>query len=131
VAYTLLLKDIKDKDRYLLAGQMRNENGDTEIKLADNLMLNYEAWNMVPDNRIRFGRNGIYAQDFVLSKDVSAITIQSQSATPNAPLALDFKKLKIETITNIIQKDSLVMSGNINGNTVIKNINTSPVLPPI
>jgi len=127
VAYTLLLKDIKDKDRYLLAGQMRNENGDTEIKLADNLMLNYEAWNMVPDNRIRFGRNGIYAQDFVLSKDVSAITIQSQSATPNAPLALDFKKLKIETITNIIQKDSLVMSGNINGNTVIKNINTSPV----
>jgi hypothetical protein len=127
IAYTVLLKDVKDKDRYLLAGQLRNENGDTEIKLADNLILNYEAWNMVPDNRIRFGRNGIYARDFVLSKDTSSITIQSQSETPDAPLAVDFKDFKIETITNIIQKDSLVMSGNINGNALVKNINTNPV----
>lgn len=127
LAYTLLIKDVKDKDRYLLAGQLQSENGDTQIKLADNLILNYEAWNMVPDNRIRFGRNGIYARDFVLSKDTSSITIQSQAETPDAPLAIDFKDFKIETITNIIQKDSLVMSGNINGNTLVKDISTSPV----
>lgn len=127
LAYTVLLKDVKDKDRYLLAGQLQNQDGDTQIKLADNLILNYEAWNMVPDNRIRFGRNGIYARDFVLSKDTSSITIQSQAETPDAPLAIDFKDFKIETITNIIQKHSLVMSGNINGNALVKDISTNPV----
>jgi hypothetical protein len=45
------------------------------------------------DNLIRFGKNGIYADDFKLSKEGSQISLQSQSRKRNAPLAIDFKDL--------------------------------------
>ena len=127
VNYNLQLKDVKDKDRYLIAGNLKNVNGDTEISLKENLLLNYEAWNMAAANVLRFGKNGIYANDFKLSKDSSSIVIQSQSEAPNAPLAIDFKDFKIETITSIIEKDSLKIAGNINGNALIKDLNKTPV----
>ena len=126
VAYALLLKDLKNKDRYQLAGTLKNNNGNTEISLNKDVLLNYEAWNMIPENLIRFGKNGIYANQFELSKSGSSISIQSQSESPNAPLAVDFKDFKIETLTNILQKDSLVMSGNINGKAILKNLNATP-----
>jgi hypothetical protein len=127
VGYTLQLKDAKDKERYLIAGNLKADKGNTEIVLNENLVLNYEAWKMAAGNLLRFGKEGIYANAFVLSNEVSSITMQSQSDSPNAPLAVDFKDFKIETITNIIQKDSLVMGGNINGNALIKDMAKNPV----
>ena len=125
--YTLQLKDIKNKERYLIAGNLKAADGNTEIKLKDKLILNYESWNMDPTNLIRFGKNAIYANAVNLNKDGNAIHIQSESETPNAPLKVDFKDFRIETIANIIQKNSMVLGGRLNGNAVLKNINKSPV----
>ncbi|HLF52898.1 translocation/assembly module TamB domain-containing protein [Flavobacterium sp.] len=125
--YTLQLKDIKDKERYLIAGNLKASGNNTEIKLNDNLVLNYDSWKMDADNLLRFGKSGIYANAVDLSKDGSAIHIQSQSEKPNAPIAVDFKDFKIETITSIVQKDSLVMGGRINGNALLTNLTKSPV----
>jgi hypothetical protein len=127
LAYTLQLKDVKSKERYLLAGNLKSVGENTEIHLNENLVLNYEAWNMVPDHRLRIGRNGVYANNFVLSKDGSSIALQSQSEAPNAPLAVTFKDFKIETITSIIEKDSLKITGNINGDALIKDLAKSPL----
>ncbi len=125
--YTLQLRDIKDKERYLIGGTLKADNGNTEINLGENLVLNYDKWNMAKANLLRFGKDGIYANNFDLSNGESAIKIESQSANPDAPLAVTFKDFKIETITNIIQKDSLAMTGNINGNALIKNLNKNAV----
>ena len=126
--YTLQLKDVKDVERYLISGTLQAKNGNNEVNLdPSNLLLNYEAWKIAQDNLIRFGKRGIYADNFELSKDGSSIKIQSQSNATNAPIAVDFKDFDIKTITSIVEKQDLQMSGKINGNALVKNATTSPL----
>lgn len=128
VTYTLQVKDKKDQQHYLVSGNLKAANGTTEVKLnPDGLILNYENWAIDPENSIRFGKNGIYANAFEMQNNGSKIQLQSQTNTPNAPLALDFVAFKIETITRMVQKENLVMGGTINGNVLLKNLNTKAV----
>lgn len=128
VDYLIQLKDLKDKDRYVIAGTLQTTNLGSEIILdPKQLLLNYENWTIAPDNLIRFGRNGIYANNFELSKEANSIKLQSQSQSANSPLNVDFKDFQIETLTNIAQKSNFKMGGKINGNALIKNLQTSPI----
>ncbi|HCQ14177.1 MAG TPA: hypothetical protein DIU01_13090 [Flavobacterium sp.] len=123
VDYSVQLKDLKNKERYLLVGTLKSENGNSDINLnPTNLILNYEKWNLSEENLIRIGKNGIYANNFELNKDGNSIKIQSQSTQPNAPLAIDFKDFEIETLTNIAQKSNLQIGGKINGNAQLKDL---------
>ncbi|MES2543380.1 MAG: translocation/assembly module TamB domain-containing protein [Bacteroidota bacterium] len=125
--YTLQLKDLKNKERYLIVGNIKANGVNNEIKLNDKLILNYENWSMDPRNLIRLGKNGFYANAVALSKEGNSITLQSQSNVPNAPLALDFKDFKIETITNVVQKGDMVIGGTLNGKALIKDLNKRAV----
>lgn len=128
VDYLLLLKDLKDKDRYIIAGTLQTTNRGSEIILdPKQLLLNYENWTISPDNLLRFGKNGIYANNLELSKEGNSIKLQSQSEASNAPLNVDFKDFQIETLTNIAQKSNFKMGGKINGNAIIKNLQSSPI----
>jgi hypothetical protein len=126
--YSLLVKDLKDKERYQIAGTLKASKGYSEISLnPQNLVLNYESWKVASDNLLRFGRTGIYADNFALSKQDSKVSIQSQSGNSNAPIAVDFKNFKIETISSMFEKNDLQLNGNINGTALVKNTNLSPV----
>ena len=126
--YKLQLKDFKDKERYLIAGNLKSNYGNSEIKLDPaNLILNYEAWNLSEENLIRFGQNGIYINNFNLNKGTNAIKMQSENDSPNAPLLFDFKDFEIETVTNIAQKSDLQIGGKINGTALIKDVQKTPI----
>ncbi|MDP2089557.1 MAG: translocation/assembly module TamB domain-containing protein [Flavobacteriaceae bacterium] len=126
--YAVQLKDLKDKERYLIAGTLKASNGNNEMSIdPKKLLLNYESWNIASDNVIRFGKNGIYANKFELNKERNSLKIQSKSAMPNAPLALDFSNFKIESLSSITQNSDWEMSGEINGKALIKNLHTIPV----
>ena len=126
--YTLQLKDLKDKERYLITGNLKSKDNYNEISLdPKKLLLNYESWIISNDNLIRFGDNGIYINDFELNKDENILKIQSKSAIKNAPLSVDFKNFEIKTITNIVQVKDFEMNGKINGNAEFKNVTTKPL----
>lgn len=126
--YNLLLKDLQDKERYSIAGKISALPNANLLQLdPQNLVLNYELWVIDPKNGIRFGNKGINASNFELSNSGSSIKMQSQSNQDNAPIAIDFKDFKIETITSIVEKSDLQINGNINGNAQIKNISQNPV----
>ncbi len=128
VDYTLQLKDLKDVERYLIAGNLKSSNGNSDINLnPTNLILNYEKWNLSEENLIRLGKNGIYITDFNLNKGTNSIQLQSASEKQNAPLSVDFKEFEIETITNIASKSDLQIGGKINGNALIKDLQKSPI----
>lgn len=131
ISYDLKIRDVEDKERYSIAGSLMAKSGNTEFNLdPDGLVLNYGQWNIDPNNILRFGKDGIYANDFKLSGDGSQITIQSASASPNAPLNVEFNDFDIETITAIAQKDGkdgLSMGGKINGDAEIRNLSGTAV----
>jgi hypothetical protein len=60
-----------------------------------------ENWSCKP-----YGNKGINASNFELSKSGSSITIQSQNNQDNAPIAIDFKDFKIETVSSMVEKRS-------------------------
>ncbi len=128
IDYNLQLKDLKDVERYFVSGSLKSNNGNSEIHLdPTKLLLNYEAWNLSEENILRFGKSGIYANNFELSKAGNSIKIQSESERPNAPLAINFENFEIETITNIAQKSALEIGGKINGEALIKNLQKTPL----
>ena len=87
---------------------------------ANQLILNYENWSIAQDNEISIENNNITAKNFNLQNGNSQIQIHSDEA-PRSPLQINIKDFEIETLTRIIEQDSLLAKGTINGNVVIQN----------
>ncbi|WP_337968811.1 translocation/assembly module TamB domain-containing protein [uncultured Flavobacterium sp.] len=127
LTYALEVKDAKDKQQYFIAGNFKAEDSKNIFKIdAENFVLNYDKWNVDPENAIEFGGKRLYINKFFLENSGNELRIQSQGNQDNAPLRVDFVNFKIETIMNIVKKDQLLMQGLINGNAVVENVMTKP-----
>lgn len=125
VDYALSMRDIKNKDRYQIAGNLLSKNSGVEISIdPKNLLLNYDNWVVSNNNKIRFDNNEIYINNFELSRDGSSITLQSETQDLNPPLAVKFKNFKIQTISNFVKLKNYEIDGTLNGNANIKNLMT-------
>ncbi|MFY7813791.1 MAG: translocation/assembly module TamB domain-containing protein, partial [Chryseobacterium taeanense] len=123
INYNITTKDTKDKTQFLIAGNAKSLNDITEISLnPDGLKLNYTDWTVAEGNKIQISSKGIVADNFRLSNSGSEILLQSETQSPNAPLNVSLKDFKIETITELIKKDTLLARGNINGTAQIRDI---------
>lgn len=127
INYTVSTRDEKEVEQFLIAGNAESLNNATQISLnPDGLKLNYTNWTVSPDNKLQFGKNGIWAENFVLSNGESSIAINSETKNPNSPLNINIKDFKIETITEMVKKDTLLAKGLINGKVRLndyKNLN--------
>ena len=124
INYNITTKDDKDATQFLIAGNAKSMNDITEISLNPNgLKLNYMDWTVVEGNKIQIGSQGIFADNFRLSNSGSEILVQSENSSPNSPLNVTLKDFKIETITEIIKKDSLLAKGTINGTAQLRDLN--------
>ena len=123
INYNVTTKDSKDVTQFLIAGEAKTINDLTEISLKPNgLKLNYSDWQVAEGNMIQLGSKGILANNFRLSNGGSEIAIQSETNVPYSPLNVNIKDFKIETITELIKKDSLLAKGNINGMAQIRDL---------
>ncbi|MBC7913705.1 MAG: translocation/assembly module TamB domain-containing protein [Pyrinomonadaceae bacterium] len=128
VSTDLQIKDAANKQRYRIAGNLKAIQSNFEFSLLPNgLILNYDSWAVGQDNAIQFGSRGIMARNFVLSHTNQQISMNSQPMGLNNPMAIDFKNFRIETLTEIARKDSLLAGGTINGNAIVRNFQTSPI----
>lgn len=126
--FNLKIKDKQSADKYLLSGQLAQpslHHYRFSIK-PDDLLLNYEKWVANAGNSIDYFNNGLLAHDFILSQGTQSLSINSTSSEINSPLKIDFANFKISTLTGFVQDDSLMANGILNGNALVKNINTQP-----
>lgn len=128
VNYNLQIKDLKNEEKYYIAGKLSSVNSFSEIILDPRkLLLNYEKWELSADNKIRFGNSQLFVNNLSLSKTGNALTIQSQNQQANAPVVVTFKDFQIATILNIVQKKETQIDGRINGNVILKDIFKTPL----
>ncbi len=126
--FGLWIKDNADKERYHLGMALQVDAGNFLFHLLeDGLMLNYEQWQVHPDNTIRFGGDGLRTHQFVLSNDGQELSIQSQDSTLNSPIDLLFKNFRIETFSKMLESELLDMGGGINGTATVSRLDASPV----
>ena len=123
INYRASNKDEKDVTQFLIAGQVKTIDDLTNIHLnTDGLKLNYTDWMVEENNLIQIGKKGILADNFRISNNGSEISVQSERLVPNSPFNISIKDFKIETITEIFKKDSLLAKGTINGNAQISDL---------
>jgi hypothetical protein len=127
LTYALEVQDAKEKQQYYIAGNLNRDDSKNIFKIdAENFVLNYDKWNIDPENAVEFGGKRLYINKFYLDNAGNELKIQSQGTQDNAPLQVDFVNFKIETILNMVKKDEMLMQGLINGNAVVENVMTSP-----
>ena len=126
--FALNIKDKKAASKYNLAGRLSVPDLNNYIFSLnpDNLLLNYDKWSVNAGNRITYINNDINAQNFVLSNAGQQLSVNSNGSAANSPLQVSFTNFKIATLTGFVQDDSLFINGLLNGNAVIKNIQTQP-----
>ncbi|HBI02009.1 MAG TPA: hypothetical protein DDY18_10350 [Flavobacterium sp.] len=128
VNYALQLLDAKDEERYYLAGTLEAKNDINEVSLdSEKLILNYNEWQLAADNLIRFEQRGVNATNFDLSKGENKLTVQSETSDMSSPISIDFENFEIETLTSFAQQSQLEMTGKINGNANVRDINSTPI----
>ncbi|TZF83303.1 translocation/assembly module TamB [Pedobacter sp. BS3] len=125
---TIAVKDKDKKDHYRIAGVLKALPDAYQFSLAPNgLLLNYQAWTVAEGNAIQFGANGIEARNFAISNSNQRLSIDTQPPGLNNPLVVALDNFKIETLTKIAQKDSLLIGGTMNGKATVSNLQASPV----
>ncbi len=124
----LWIKDKQNKEQYHVGADMQARNGLFEFSLLqDGLMLNYDKWDVAPNNTLKFGSAGILANNFVLRNKGQELRIASQDSLFNSPLNVAFNNFRIETLTKMVMSDSLDVGGGINGQTTLSRLESSPV----
>ncbi|MDQ2719205.1 MAG: translocation/assembly module TamB domain-containing protein [Bacteroidota bacterium] len=126
--FSLKIKDQKSVNKYILSGSLDLPSADDYVfsLKPDNLLLNYEKWTINADNKIQYLNKDINAHNFILSKGAEQLSINSMGPGVNEPLQIDFKNFTIATLTGFVQSDSLMVNGMLNGNAIVKNIQTQP-----
>src|SRR5690606_31104794 len=93
----------------------------------EDLLLNYDTWQVTPDNQIILTGEGIAVRNFSLSGKTQELHAHSEPFGINQPLLLEFSNFHINTITEILRQDSLLAGGIVNGTAVVRDITSTPV----
>ena len=123
----VFLRDSKNKDKYTIGGNFNTNDGTYQFTLDPNmLMLNYDKWQVAPDNMIQYGKRGIYVRNFNINNQGQSLTVNSTPAQPNAPVKATFTNFQLETITRYADQDTAMLGGTINGNLLASNFTEKP-----
>lgn len=127
VDYELNIKDIENKDKYVINGDFKKNLGASVIHFnPEKLLLNYENWKIDPENTIKLEKKGILVSKFEIQNGEQLFAIQSEKEVANAPITVDFKNFKLETLSSIA-KSNFEVGGAINGKATVTNVTKNPM----
>lgn len=123
IDYNLVVKNEADEVQYKIAGNVATGNDLIDVTLKqDGLVLNYDLWSVTPENKLTIYPTGLVAENLQLTNNNSSILVASETNDPSTPLNLKFQDFKIESLTEIIRKDSLLAEGTINGEAQLRDL---------
>ncbi len=108
-------KDKKNKDRFAIGAAINRKDSGYTFSLKDTLLLDYKKWTVAPDNKITFSPKGILVHNFLIRNDSSSIAATSRENVLNSPVDVTIDNFKIKDITSMINSDTLLASGIIDG----------------
>jgi len=103
----------KDKANYKLALDSK------EFYLMNN------RWDITPDNYIEFGDAGFLIHHFFISNAGSQINIASVHDKFNDDLNIAIKNFRLDDISRIIETDTTLVKGTVDGNVLLKRVNNA------
>jgi hypothetical protein len=92
--------------------------------LKNGLSLQSKQWIVADKNYIEFAKNYIFAEQFNLTNNSQAISLQSTN--DGNDMNLNFHNFNFHTLSQIIEDDSTLIQGVLNGDVELKNIQNNP-----
>ncbi|MDO7172313.1 translocation/assembly module TamB [Mariniflexile sp. AS56] len=127
VDYTLNIKDLENKNKYLISGVFKDSVGASIISFnPEKLILNYEDWKIDDTNLIKLDKNNILVSNFKIEKEQQSFSIQSDGDTVTSPIEAKFENFKLESLTSIAISNYEI-GGTINGDATVNNIMSNPL----
>lgn len=118
--FRLISRKGKSTEMLDIGGQLKKQNEDFVLHLNSDIKLNNTKWLADSANYIQFGKNGLIANQVILSDGNQAIRIHSQENNAAAPLEVQFTNFELSTISKIVEKNEGLISGVINGNALLR-----------
>jgi hypothetical protein len=118
--------DEDQNKKLLIRSQIIKDGNDYKVTLdpADFYLMN-NRWDIAADNYMEFGKQGFLIHHLFISKAGSQVNIASVNDKFNDDLNVEIKNFKLEDISGIIEKDSSLVKGTVDGNVLLKRVNNS------
>jgi len=112
--------------KLLIRSEITKENGNYKLVLdPKNFYLMNNRWNIAADNYIEFGKQGFLIHHLFMNNGQSQVNIASGHDRFNDDLNIGIKNFKLDDISRIIEKDSSLVKGTVDGNVLLKRVNNS------
>ena len=131
MAYNKLLANVSSIDdlgskKLLIQSQITKDKDNFKLALdPTNFYLMNNRWDIAADNFLEFGKPGFLIHHLFLNNGKSQVNIASVNDKFNDDLNIAIRNFKLEDITRIVQKDSLLAKGDVDGNVLLKRVNNS------
>ena len=118
--------DEKKNKKLLIRPQITKDKAHYKITLdpRDFYLMN-DRWDIAADNYIKSGKQGLLIHHLFISKTDSKINIGSVHDKFNDDLNIEIKNFRLSDISRIIEKDTSLVKGIIDGNVLLKRVNNT------
>jgi hypothetical protein len=123
----LLMNEKDDKIRYGVPFTIVNDPIKPYLSLQDTLILNETRWRVNENNRVYLNPKKLSGSNLSLSNGDELLTIHSSDADSSGlPLKVNMRSLQLASLSGIINSDSAIIKGALNGDVTLNSF--SPLL---
>jgi len=125
---TANLSSIDDKQfkKLLIRSEITRPNSNYKLTLhPKEIYLMNKPWDIAADNYVEFGKQGFLIHHLFMNNAHSEINIASVNDRFNDDISIAINQFNLEDISQIVEKDSSLIKGNVNGNVLLKRVNSS------
>ncbi|MCL4484685.1 MAG: hypothetical protein M1445_19080, partial [Bacteroidetes bacterium] len=121
------ISSTNDKNKKLLIrSQLTKENTNYKLTLdPKEFYLVNNRWDIAADNSIEFGKQGLKIHHLFINHAESQINVASVHDQFNDDLNIAIKNFRMGDISRIVEKDSSLVKGNVDGNILLKRVNNT------
>lgn len=116
-----------DKDKKLVIHSQLTKDKTNYILTLDpkEFYLMNDRWDIADDNSIEFGKQGFLIHHLFFNHGENQINIASVHNKFNDDLNIAIKNFNLNDISQIVEKDTSLLAGNVDGNVLLKRVNNS------
>ena len=112
--------------KLLIRAQIAKENENYKLTInPKEFYLVNNSWNIAADHFIEFGKQGFRIHHFFIDHNQSQINIASVNDKFNDDLKITIQKFRLDDLSRIVEKDTSLVKGNLDGNLLLKRVNDS------
>ena len=123
ILISAITQDNKATDWFGLKGSLYAKDKNYSFRMRDSLLLNYERWRVAPDNYISYSPSGLIIHNFIITSDTSKISVNSRQETPNSPIDVAVDNFNLKSVSSIINKDTVFLSGILDAKLEVSDLN--------